>query len=182
MKKVLFVCAFLACYLTVVSQDKEVNFSVKVSTDSVLLGNYIEVKFILENANISDFSPPEFEGFKLVSGPNQSSNFSMVNGKVTQSTAYTYYLEPDDIGNYFIQPASVDTGERILETMPVEIMVYPNPDGIIQNQKQPNRDDFFGNFFDRQDDFFNRRNDLFSQPRIKKDTLKPKKKRKVYKL
>ena len=154
-------------------------FKVEVSSDSVLVGNYMEVTFTLENANMEDFQAPTFEGFQIISGPNQSSSFSMVNGKVSQKASYSYYLEPKDIGNYYIPPASVSTGEQVLETMPIEILVAPNPDGIIQNPaRQQNQ---LGNdFFDR-NDFFSR--DFFGTPPAKQvPKKKTKKKRKVYKL
>ena len=162
---------------------QEAKFTVTVSTDSVLLGNYIEVAFTLENAAMEEFQAPVFEGFSIISGPNQSSSFSMMNGKVTQSASYTYYLEPKDIGNYYIAPASVDTGESILETAPIEILVAPNPDGIIQNPQPQNDvfgDDFFGrnDFFSR--DFFGR--DGLDNATPPKPIKKSKKKRKTYKL
>ena len=148
-------------------------FKVEVSSDSVLLGNYIVATFTLENASMEDFQAPTFKGFQIISGPNQSSSFSMINGAVTQKASYSYYLEPIDIGSYYIPPASVSTGEQVLETIPIEILVAPNPDGIIQNPtRQPDR--FGRDFF--QQDFFG------TPPARQTPTKKTKKKRKVYKL
>jgi len=162
---------------------QEAKFTVTVSNDSVLLGNYIEVTFSLENAVMEEFQAPVFEGFRIISGPNQSSSFSMMNGKVTQSASYSYYLEPKDIGNYYIAPAFVITEESTLETAPIEILVAPNPDGIIQNP-QSKQDVFGGDFFGRNDffsrDFLNREGLEETSP--PKPIKKPKKKRKTYKL
>jgi hypothetical protein len=116
--------------------QEDIRFTVEVSTDSILFGNYFQVTFTLENAKGTDFSAPDFTAFRVVSGPNQASSMSIINGEVTQSISYTYYLEPTDIGNFYIQPASVDVGETILETQPVEIMVVPNPEGIKQQPEQ----------------------------------------------
>ena len=110
----------------------EAKFTVSVSTDSVLLGNFLKVSFKLTNASGNDFNAPPFDGFKVVSGPNISSTYNMVNGSVTQSVVYNYYLEPFDVGNYYILPASINSGGFVLETDPVEILVVPNPDGVIQ--------------------------------------------------
>jgi len=113
------------------AQGKPVKFTVEVSTDSILMGNYFEVKFILENANGQNFEVPDFsENFNVLSGPNFSSSFSMVNGGMTQSQTITYYLEPRDIGSFYILPASVKAGGEVLETVPLEVLVVPNPDGI----------------------------------------------------
>jgi len=174
------ICFLLSGFIYAQEQAK---FTVTVSTDSVLLGNYIEVAFTLENAAMEEFQAPVFEGFRIISGPNQSSSFSMVNGKVTQSASYSYYLEPKDIGNYYIAPAFVVTEESTLETAPIEILVAPNPDGIIQNP-QPKNEVFGGDFFGRNDffsrDFFNR--DGFDNAEPTKPIKRPKKKRKTYKL
>lgn len=151
-------------------------FTVTVSTDSILMDNYFQVSFQLENAQGNDFQAPTFEAFEVVSGPNVSSSFSMVNGVTTQSVTYTFHLRPCDIGNYFIQPATVKVGENYLETAPIEVLVMPNPDGIIQQPKREENRRAFGGF------------DLFdSSDFLKKDKPQPapqpkKKKRKTYKM
>ncbi len=138
MKKQWFLCILFSGCILLSHGQGDPKFTVEVSTDSVLLGNYIHVSFRLENAKGTEFVAPVFEGFSVISGPNVSSSFSMMNGEVTQSVAYNYYLEPKDIGNFYISPASIDVGESILETMPIEILVVPNPDGIIQ-KPEPSR-------------------------------------------
>lgn len=108
-------------------------FSARVSSDSILLGNYIKLTFLLENTAGTDFDAPDFEHFDVVSGPNISSSTSIINGVVSQSVRYTYYLSPRDIGEYYITPASIYAAERQLTTEPIAIQVLPNPDGIQQS-------------------------------------------------
>ena len=149
--KALFACGLVCLAMMTASGQENVRFSVKVSTDSVLFGNYFQVQFILENASGSEFTPPAFDEFEVMNGPNMSSSFSMNNGKITQSVTYTYYLKPKEVGNYSIQPASIKAGYRILETDTKEVLVVPNPDGVIQNpepsQKQGmGMDDWFKGF------------------------------------
>ncbi len=143
MKKGFFSMLFAMAFLVAATaQDKPVKFTVQVSTDSILMGNYFEVKFTLENANGQNFEAPDFnDHFKVVSGPNFSTSMSMVNGDMTQSMTITYYLEPRDIGSFYILPASVVASGETLETAPLEVLVVPNPDGIKQNQ--PRRMDSF---------------------------------------
>lgn len=196
MKKLLF---FLASFMitTLAISQQEAKLTVTVSNDSILLGNYIEVAFSIENASVKNFEAPTFDGFNIISGPNQSSSMMINNGAVTQSITYSYYLEPADIGNYYIQPAFADTEEGALESAPLEVIVVDNPEGIIQQPKQGKAngffnqrdlfggDDFFGgnDFFN---DFFNRDQDSFFKEMIPKNlpekSTKKKKKRKVYKL
>lgn len=169
MKKLLLSLYFSCACLFAFAQDA--TFSVTVSSDSVLLGNYIQVSFLLEHANAQHFDPPTFEGFDVISGPNTSSSMSIVNGVMSQSLSYTYYVQPRDIGNYYVTPASITTEKKVLETAPIEIMVLPNPDGIIQQpqQRKSPRMDFFGTFPP-------------SRKEIPATPKKKKKKRKVYKL
>ncbi|MCI5080080.1 MAG: BatD family protein [Saprospiraceae bacterium] len=155
-------------------------FTVTISTDSILLGNYFMVTFTLENAEGSNFQPPVFEGFNVISGPNTSSSFSMINGDVTQSVAYSYYLEPMDVGSYYIAPASIDLEDRVLETLPLEVNVYPNPEGIKQRSGGPMQQQF--EF--KMDDFFSfpEFDSMFQRPREMPKKKEKKKKRKTYKI
>lgn len=193
MKKLsIFLASFMILSLTAFGQQ-EAKLTVEVSNNSILLGNYVEVKFTIKNASIKNFEAPNFDGFNIVSGPNQSSSMMVSNGKVTQSVAYSYYIEPVELGSYYIQPAFVDTEEGALESMPLEVFVLDNPDGIIQQPQQNNRKDFFnrgdlfgGDSFFGGNDFFNDFFDGQKNPLLQEDAptnkKKKKKKRKVYKL
>lgn len=150
-KQICFMLFVLALPVFVFSQDKPINFTVQVSTDSILYGNYFEVKFTLENAGDAQFEAPDFsENFQVVSGPNTSSSISMMNGEVSQRISYTYYLEPKDIGTFYILPASVEAAGEYAETQPLEVFVVPNPDGIKQNVVPGQQMDMFNGM-----DFFN---------------------------
>ena len=61
MKKLMTFIASFMISLTAFSQQ-EAKLTVEVSNDSVLLGNYIEVKFTIENASVTNFEAPNFEG------------------------------------------------------------------------------------------------------------------------
>lgn len=116
-------------------------FTVQVSNDSILMGNTFQVVFSLENAQGNNFQAPDLSlFFDVISGPNVSSGMQMINGQINQSISYTYYLQPREIGVFFIEAASIETAENYLETAPLEVIVVPNPKGIQQSppaQKQP---------------------------------------------
>ena len=149
----------------------------------VLMGNYFVLTIKLENAKAKNFESPSFKNFNIVGGPNQSSSFSMMNGEVSQSLSYSYYLEPKDVGTFYIDPITVETDAGFLETSPIEINVSDNPDGI--KQKDIRKDNEFN--FDNRMDF-----DLFNFPGFERD-IDPenekkqpekdgKKKRKIYRI
>ena len=167
MKQTIILLSFTLFSITAFTQDA--NFTISLSTDSVLMGNYFQVKFTLENASGKNFSAPSFEHFNIVGGPNQSMMTSVVNGEMTQSLSYSFYLEPKDLGNFFIEPASIEANGTLLETQPVELLVFANPDGVKQdpNIREGSQSPSF--------DFFQKK----EKPAPKK---KPKKKRKIYKM
>jgi len=156
------------CYLVI---GQEPVFSVSISPDTILMGNSFRVEYKIENAARPDFQPPTFEDFKIVGGPNQSSSMMMVNGEVTQSVTYSYYLEPAMEGQFYLPPAKAVLTDNTLFTEPLEVIVLPNPEGIIQ---QPETTSSFG----WDSDFFR----MPELPKRKSPATKPKKKRKTYKL
>jgi hypothetical protein len=131
---------------------QEANFTVNVNNDSILLGNRFSVTFSLKNGQGEDYSFPDFTGFVKVGGPNMSSQMNIINGAVSQSVQYTYFLEAHEVGDYYIAPASVKIGDRYLETTPLLVRVFPNPEGIIQSPSTPaDRTSPFGQDFFGQD-------------------------------
>ncbi len=167
----IFIITLFSLMSICVLKAQDVKFSVETSSDSILFGNYFKVTFSIENASANNFEAPSFQHFSIIGGPNQSSSFSMVNGVTSQSMTYSYYLEPKEEGVFFIEPASVEVEDKIIETAPLEIKVAPNPEGIIQSpDEQKNRtfDSIFGKPFFHKEEV---------QPK-----KKPKKKKKIYKI
>lgn len=54
-----------------------------------------------------DFRAPDFEGFRILGGPNQSTSMQIINGKVSGSLTYSFILRATKTGNYTIKPASI---------------------------------------------------------------------------
>ncbi len=142
-KSVLLLLITTLSLCTLMAQQEAIRFTVQVSTDSLLMDNPLQVSFSLENAKGQDFEAPYFTGFSVLSGPNVSTSMTVVNGRTTQSVRYTYLLQPEEVGNYYIEPASIRVDGEVFETSPVEILVVPNPDGIRQSPNSPMGGPFF---------------------------------------
>lgn len=112
---------------TVSAQDP--SLLVEISSDTILMGNYVQLKYTIENAQ-GKFEMPELDGMRVVSGPNTSTSMSMINGKVTQSASYAVFLEPIDVGTSTVGPVYIETEQGTLETQPISIVVADNPDGL----------------------------------------------------
>jgi BatD DUF11 like domain len=169
MKKSILSITLVCCSVYILLGQQPI-FTATVNLDSVLLGNYIEVTFQVENVANAKIEAPNFDGFNVVSGPNFSSSMQVINGDVTQKVSQSYWLEPKDVGQYFIPPAQVKNGEEWLQTEAIEINVFHNPDGIVQEAPKRNREreDFWFQWPERQ------------APAPPQE--KPKKKRKTYRI
>ena len=158
---------FLALITTVVkSQDQTI--VIESSNDTLLYGNYLELSITYNN--IETGSPElEFQGFTILSQPNVSSQYQNINGHVTQSKTYTYYLEPNEEGFVEIPPIKLTLSDTEIMSNGISIVVLPNPEGIVTTPER-NENSFF---FD------------WSQPRLPKkeepqsapDPLKKKRKK-----
>lgn len=114
------------------AQENAPIWKAQMSTDSLLMGNRLKVTFILKNGEGRNFEPPSFAGFQVVGGPNQSSSMSIVNGNMSREASFSFYLMPLEEGNYFIDPAIINVEGKPYETTPLEVIVFPNPDGVKQ--------------------------------------------------
>lgn len=106
------------------AQDKYI--SVKVTADTLLLGNICEITFSAYNFG-SKFEAPDFSEVPVISGPNVASNMQFINGHMTQSQSYTYVVKPEETGVFFIGAAYFESQDTTYETPPFEMIVIPNP-------------------------------------------------------
>jgi BatD DUF11 like domain len=188
MKKTFFFSVFLLSVATLFSTKllaQEAKFTVEVNRNEVAVGKRFKVIFTLENANGSNFELPKMDNFEVVSGPNVSSSFSMMNGETTQSMRYTYYMVAQTIGSFPIPSATIKVGKEKLRTEPIVIKV------LEKNNKEKSDEDSdenggetpsFGPFKGMHDPFELLRKRQ-SPPQKEDDTPveQPKKARKTYK-
>jgi hypothetical protein len=109
-----------------------------VSKNEVGTGEQFQVDFSI-NTNIDGFTPPNFNGFQVLSGPNMSQSMMSVNGNTTVSNAYSYILMAVKEGEYTIGSATTVVNGHQLSTNPIKIKVVkgrPVPQGN-QGQNAP---------------------------------------------
>lgn len=115
-------CLGLLCVATMTAQGQP-SFEAFADAKQVLLRSYVEVSFVLHNADGSDFRPPSFEGFIVVDGPSRSSSTTIINGEMSTESAYLYTLQPRRTGKLQIGAASVRVNGRVLKTKPINIEI-----------------------------------------------------------
>lgn len=139
MKKKFFL--YLVSYFTtscMILAQEDPTFTIITSTDSVLLGNAIKITFTLNQVNGKNFTPPDWKDWEVQSGPSTMMSTSIINGSMSGTQSFTYYCAPKEIGEAWIGPASIDYEGKTLESNPLKVRVYPNPDGI---KSSPESDD-----------------------------------------
>ena len=117
---------FLFFSITIISnlnaQDNSVSFEAVLSKKSLGINENLRVDFKM-NKDGDNFTPPSFNGFTVVGGPNQSVSNMWVNGKRTFSKSYTYFLTPIKKGPLTIGQATIEIDDNIYKTLPVKISV-----------------------------------------------------------
>lgn len=118
MKKYASLLLLICCH-TIWAQVK---FEAKVSKPSLALNETLRVDFTM-NADGDNFTPPSFEGFKVVGGPIQQISQNWVNGQGSFNKSYSYYLMPTQRGTLVIKQASIEINGQIYKTTPLKINI-----------------------------------------------------------
>ena len=121
----------LLCLITQ-SLVAQVTFEAKVSKKKLGINERLKIEFIM-NQDGDNFTPPNFAGFNIVSGPSQSINRSWINGKSSFSKTYTYTLAPTRKGTLTIKNASIEVNGETYKTIPIKILVTDAVDKPLSN-------------------------------------------------
>ncbi|AFH49757.1 Hypothetical protein IALB_2052 [Ignavibacterium album JCM 16511] len=102
------------------------SFTASVDKNPVAENERFEVSFTFEGSDINsirNFSPPSFQNFRILSGPNQSTSMQIINGAVSASRTFSYILLPNSVGVFTIGSASIEFKGQVLKTEPLKITV-----------------------------------------------------------
>jgi hypothetical protein len=117
--------AFIGLPSVTLSQTK---FSVICPQKTIGKNDILQIQFRLDNMReVETFSPPNFKGFSIVSGPNQQSGSTYISGQsqnyVSQYFALEFYLKPNSTGKLIIGSARARADGKDFSTAPVAINV-----------------------------------------------------------
>ena len=93
----------------------------QVKSKSVQAGVPFEFKIVI-SGSVSSARQPDFRGFDIVSGPDQTNSIQFTNGIRWDSTILSFKLVARNEGKYSIGPASAVFDGQRLETAPVDII------------------------------------------------------------
>lgn len=122
MKKNFFFIFLLLGFQFIFAQS----FTASVDKNPVAENERFEVSFTFEGSDINsirNFTPPSFQNFRILGGPNQSTSMQIINGAVSASRTFSYVLLPNSIGVFTIGSASIEFKGQVLKTEPLKITV-----------------------------------------------------------
>ncbi len=118
-KNIIFILLFcLSSVIKITAQSA----TAQVSAKQVQVGVPFEYAVVI-NANATECTPPNFKGFDVVSGPNQSSSMQFINGQSSFQLTLTWIIAAQKEGKYTLGSSAVRVGNQILETKPITIDV-----------------------------------------------------------
>jgi len=116
------ILTLLALLLFSYSYAQEISFTAATSHEAVKTGDRFKIQFS-SNAEIDNFRAPKLSNFRVLSGPNQSTQMSWVNGKTSSSISYTYILMAVKEGEFTIGPAVASYNGKAIKTNSLKINV-----------------------------------------------------------
>ena len=117
-KKHLYILLILVSTLA----SSQIKFEAKVSKTKLGINERLRIDFEM-NQDGDNFNPPDFTGFTVVGGPNQSVSNSWINGKRSFKKTYTYFLAPKKRGSFTISQAAISINNETYKTTPIKIQV-----------------------------------------------------------
>lgn len=124
---------FLLFHFSLVSA--QVKFTVIPSKTVIQLNETVQLQFVVEGTSqIEEFTAPSFRNFEQVSGMDQTSGWTWVNGSLTEYLTYTVLLRPKVKGKLPIASAVVKANGKTLTSSPFAIFVT---EGQSTKEEQP---------------------------------------------
>jgi hypothetical protein len=102
----------------------QVRFTAVVDQKEIAKDAVIKVEFIIENASsVDNFRLPALKNFKVLSGPEQSSGMSLINGALSKYSSVAFILQPLKTGRISIASATAIIDGKKMQTNTLSIVV-----------------------------------------------------------
>jgi len=119
MRHLIISCLFI---LTSLSGVAQVEFIASATRNKIAINERVRVEFKMNVAG-DNFTPPNFAGFQVISGPIQSFSQQWVNGKGSMSKSYSYILKPNKTGKVTVKQAVMEFEGAEYKTVPFQITI-----------------------------------------------------------
>lgn len=130
----LLLLAFISLGKLSVAQN--ISFTAASSHSQVATGDRFKIEFKI-NSGIDNFKAPNLnKNLRVLSGPNQSTNMSWVNGKTSTTLSYSFIIMAVKEGTFTISPAIVTIDGEEYKSNSIEITVTKG--AAVQQNNTPN--------------------------------------------
>ncbi len=115
---------FIILLLNWQAAGAQVRFSATASPEQISKDEFTQLRLVVENAKeVQDIVPPAMSNFVIISGPNQESGMSMVNGDVKKYVAISFVIKPKAPGNFTIPSTTARADGKEYRSNPVVVRV-----------------------------------------------------------
>lgn len=114
---------FIFC-VTVVKAPAQTAFNAVVSPEVIYKNEYATLRLTVTNGtDIRNITPPSLKDVDVISGPNQETGMSNVNGNVTQYFTYNYIIKPTRAGKFVFTGATANVNGIIYKAAATNLQV-----------------------------------------------------------
>ncbi len=116
----------LLILFTLVNSNMAQKFELTADKTTVQQGERFKIYFTFEGGDrtsMKGYRPPSMKNFSVLSGPNQSSSMSIINGNVSSKITYSYIIVAPNLGEFTIGEASLEFKGKVYKTKPLKIKV-----------------------------------------------------------
>ncbi len=107
--------------------DGSVTFEVRLSKEKLGINERLKVDFVM-NQDGDNFTPPNFEGFRILMGPSTQISSSWINGVRSYSKILSYFIQPTAQGTFSIKQATIEIDGKIYKSATKKVEVGPAVD------------------------------------------------------
>ncbi|HZY39587.1 MAG TPA: BatD family protein [Mucilaginibacter sp.] len=120
--KIKYLILTLLLFVATNALAQQPKFTASVSKSTVGTGEVFEVTFSV-SGNGGNFTPPDFSGFQVAGGPNESQSMEIINGNTSASISIGYDLVAIKEGQFTIGAATIEVNGHKLTSTPIKITV-----------------------------------------------------------
>lgn len=113
-------------FFNVAGWSQDVQVTASLSSDTIGVQDQLQLTIAVTGKDSGDAENSRLasiQGFKIVSGPNVSTQFRSINGRSSSSKSFSYILIPEREGQFTIGPAEVLINNKVIKTQKLQVRV-----------------------------------------------------------
>lgn len=111
------------------------HFTSTVNKNTVALGERFKFELSISNGK-GTITPPPFNSFKIIAGPSHSQSVQIINGEMTSTQSYVYYLVGTKTGKFTIPAATAVINGKAYEASEIIMEVVNDGSGAASGNQQ----------------------------------------------